>query len=151
VEEVTPPWDELPDGATVLIDSAPAIYYFEDHPTLADRFEPLFAAIQQGRLYALVTPVTLAEVVTGALKRGDLEAAARYRAVLTTTPGWSLRETDADIAMVAAGLCAQHRLRLHDAVQLATAIHTGCTAVATHDRGFPATPGLKVLGPRRKA
>lgn len=53
---------------------------------------------------------------------------------------------DADIAVLAARLRAKHRLKLPDAIQLATAIHTGCHALVTHDRGFSGIADLPILG-----
>jgi len=137
--------DQIPDGATVLIDTNPIIYMFEGH-TLATPFEPIFAAIDAGRIQALVTPVTLAEVVAGPLKATKEALAERYRQALCAGNGWSLREIDADIAVLAARLRLRHRLRLPDAIQAAVAVHEGCHALVTHDRDFRGMTDLLVLG-----
>ncbi len=60
---------EIPDGATVLIDTNPIIYLLDGH-ALASKFEPVFADVDAGRIQAIVTPITLAEVMTGPLKAG---------------------------------------------------------------------------------
>ena len=135
----------IPDGATVLVDTNPVIYFLEGHP-LAVRFESIFSDIEAGRIQALVTPITIAEVVTGPLRAGKETLAERYRHALTAATGWSLRETDADIAVLAARLRLQHRLKLPDAVQLATAVHEGCFALVTHDRDFSMVLDLPILG-----
>ncbi len=139
-------WSALPDGARVLLDTAPIIYVLEGHP-LADRFAGLFERIAEGDIRAIVTPVTVAEVVGGPLKRGRQGLAERYRLALTAAPGWSLRALDGDLAMLAARLRAEHGLRLPDAIQLATAISECCDALVTHDRDFPSTAGVRVMGP----
>lgn len=136
---------QVPDGATVLMDTSPIIYVLEDHRLAAD-FAPIFADIDEGRIQALVTPVTLAEVVSGPLKAGNEALAERYRQVLTRSAGFSLREIDADIAVLAARLRIQHRLRLPDALQLATAVHEGCHALVTHDRDFANVSEIQILG-----
>jgi predicted nucleic acid-binding protein len=135
----------IPDGATVLIDTNPIIYLLEGNP-LGAPFEPIFSAIDAGRIQALVTPVTLAEVVTGPLKTGKEALAERYRQALSAGPGWSLREIDADIAVLAARLRVRHRLRLPDAIQVAVAVHEGCHALVTHDRDFSSLTDVLVLG-----
>src|SRR5687768_7110031 len=112
--------DEIPDGAAVLIDTAPIIYVLEANP-LALRFESVFQAIDEGRIYAVVTPVTLAEVVAGPLRAGRDDLAERYRHTISAGPAWSMREIDAELAMLAARLRIRHRLRLPDALQLAAA------------------------------
>ncbi|GDY15096.1 twitching motility protein PilT [Planctomycetota bacterium] len=137
--------DQIPDGATVLIDTNPIIYLFEGHPLVAP-FEPIFAAVDAGRIQALVTPVTLSEVVTGPLKAGKEALAERYRQAICAGNGWSLREIDADIAVLAARLRIRHRLRLPDAIQVAVAVHEGCHALVTHDRDFHGLTDLLVLG-----
>jgi predicted nucleic acid-binding protein len=138
--------DRIPDGATVLIDTNPIIYLFDGHP-LAAIFEPIFAAIDAGRIHAMITPVTLAEVVSGPLRRGDDALAGRYRQALCNGAGWSMHGIDADIAVLAARLRQRHRLRLPDALQLAVAIHTGCHALVTHDTDFREVGELAILGP----
>src|SRR5512142_2005969 len=137
--------ERIPDGATVLVDTNPLIYFFEGHRH-ADRFEAIFADIDEGRIQGLVTPITLAEIVSGPLRAGREALATRYRQVLTQTVGWSLREFDADIAMLAARLRIIHRLKLPDAIQLATAIHESCAALVTHDRDFSSVTDIPILG-----
>lgn len=134
----------IPDGAAVLVDTAPIIYVLEGNP-LSAAFEPIFADIDAGRIQALITPVTLAEVVTGPLRTGRDDLAERYRHALTMSPGWTLREIDGEIAMLAARLRLRHGLRLPDALQLAVAVHEGCFALVTHDRDFRSVTDLPVI------
>lgn len=135
----------IPDGATVLLDTNPIIYVLEGRP-LASRFEPIFADVLAGRISALVTPVTLAEVVSGPLRAGKEALAQSYRHALTASRGWRLCPLDSDIAMVVARLRLRHRLTLPDAIQLATAVHEGCHALVSHDRDFGKVREILVLG-----
>jgi len=139
----------IPDGASVLIDTNPIIYVLEGND-LGKPFEPIFAAVDAGRISAIVTPVTLAEVVSGPLKAGKDALAERYRHILCSNIGWSLRDIDAAIAMLAARLRILHRLKLPDAIQLAVAIHEGCHALVTFDRDFHHITELPVIGPAPK-
>lgn len=136
--------ESIPDGATVLLDTSPIIYVFEGHP-LAARFEPVLRDVDAGRIFALVTPITLAEVVTGPLRAGKDALAERYRRALTSG-GWSLRDIDAEAGVLAARLRIRYRLRLPDALQLAIAVREGCHALVTHDRDFGAVGEMLVLG-----
>lgn len=135
----------IPDGASVVIDTAPVIYVLEGSP-LAAPFEAILADVDAGRIHAVVTPITIAEVVSGPLRAGREDLAERYRRALTASSGWSLREIDADVAMLAARLRIRHHLRLPDAIQLAVAIQEGCFALVTHDRDFGSVTDLPVLG-----
>lgn len=78
----------VPDGALVTIDSAPVIYYLEDHPLYAERFSAIFDAITEGRVQAVISSVTLAEVLSGPLGSGKEVLAAQYREVLCRSAGW---------------------------------------------------------------
>ena len=137
----------IPDGAAVLVDTNPLIYLLEGSP-LAAAFEPVFADIDSGRIQAVTTPVTLAEIVAGPLRVGNEALAARYQRLLTSSPGWSLCPIDAEIAVLAARLRLRHRLKLPDAIQLASAVHEGCYAIVTHDRDFGRPKDLVILGGR---
>ena len=140
---------QVPDGATVLVDTNPIIYLLEGN-SLGAAFLSLFEDIDSGRIRALVTPITVAEVVHGPLKAGKEALAERYRRAITQSASWSLREIDADIAVLAARLRLRHALKLPDAIQLATALEEGCYALVTHDRDFGAVSDLPILGASRR-
>ena len=132
----------LPEAALVLLDSAPIIYCLEDHPTLGPRFEPLFEAHAAGRLRFAITPITVAEVLTGPLRSGDEALARRYRAILES---WHCVDLDMGIAESAARLRAALRLKLADAVQAASALAINAAALVTHDRDFSRIKSLRVI------
>ena len=85
----------------------------------------------------MISTITLAEVLTGPLRAGDERLAERYRAVLTTPPTWRLVELTAAIAHRAARIRGRTKLRLPDAVQVATALETSSLGLVTHDADFP--------------
>jgi predicted nucleic acid-binding protein len=134
--------DRLPDGAWLLIDSAPIIYTLENHPQLAQRFEPVFDAHVAGRVRLAVTTITIGEVLTGPLKAGDEALARRYRSVLES---WRVIALDADIAETAARLRVAYRLKLPDAVQAASALAIDAAALVTFDRDFSRVASLRIL------
>jgi predicted nucleic acid-binding protein len=133
---------DLPEGALLLVDSAPIIYVLEDHPRLASRFRPLFDAHAAGRLRFAVTTITIAEVLTGPLGAGDDALAQRYRALFET---WRPVALDVGVAESAARLRASLRLKLADAVQAASALAINAAALVTHDRDFSRVHSLRVL------
>jgi len=95
---------DLPEGARVLVDSAPIIYVLEGHRRFGPRFKPLFEAHAAGRLRFAVTTISIAEVLTGPLKAGDEALARRYRAILETWEAIPLDVGIAESAGEAAGL-----------------------------------------------
>ena len=134
--------ESLDDGALVLVDTAPIIYVLDGHAELAPRFAPLFARHAAGTLQLAVSTVTLSEVVAGPLGAGEEAVARRYRAMLES---WGVVELTADIAEQAARARGRYRLKLPDAVQLATALAINADALVTHDRAFGKVRGLRIL------
>jgi predicted nucleic acid-binding protein len=135
-------WAHLAEGATVLVDTAPWIYLLQDHPEFAPRFEGLFMAAERGQLQLALSTITLAEVLAGPCKVGQAALAKRYEKALTS---YQVMPLNAEVASLAAQLRAQYRLKLPDAVQLATALDMGAAALVTHDRDFSAVQGLPIL------
>jgi Predicted nucleic acid-binding protein, contains PIN domain len=132
----------LRDGALVLVDSAPIIYLLESHPKYAARFSPLFARQERGEISLAVSTVTVAEVLTGPFGAGEEALARRYRGVLES---WQVVPLTGDIAESAARLRVQYRLRLPDAIQLASALAINADAFVTHDRDFGKARGMRIL------
>jgi predicted nucleic acid-binding protein len=133
---------QLPDGALVLLDSAPIIFVLEHHPRQASRYLPLFERHQAGAIRFAVTTVSIAEVLVGPLKARREALAKRYRAVMES---WLVVDLTADIAESAARLRASLGLRIADAVQASSAIAVNADALVTHDRDFSRFSVLPVL------
>ncbi len=135
-------WADLPQGATVMVDTAPFIYVLESHPQFADQFAGLFDAAARRDLVIALSTITLAEVLTGPFKAGQTALAKRYEKTLS---GYRVIPVSAPIAALAAQLRAQYRLKLPDAIQLATALDIGAAAFVTHDRDFSRVTGVEIL------
>lgn len=135
-------WAGLPQGATVVVDTAPFIYLLESHPQFADQFVGLFEATAAGDLNIALSTITLAEVLTGPFKAGQTALAKRYEKALSQ---YNVIPVSPSIAALAAQLRAQYRLKLPDAIQLSTALDVGAAAFVTHDRDFSRVTGVEIL------
>jgi predicted nucleic acid-binding protein len=137
-----PLWGGLQPGVTVLVDTAPWIYLLEDHAQFAPLFLGLFEAAERGQIQLALTTITLTEVLTGPLKAKQTTLAKRYEKALNH---YQVVPMSASIASLAAQLRVQYRLKLPDAVQLASALTIEAAALVTHDRDFAKVEGLPVL------
>ncbi len=135
-------WGGLTHGCTVLVDTAPWIYLLQDHADFAPRFLGLFEAAQRGQLQLAITPITVAEVLTGPFKAGQTALAKRYERTLAQC---RLVDLSVPVASLAAQLRLQYGLKLPDALQLAAAIDMGSAALVTHDQDFARVQGLPIL------
>jgi len=102
----------------------------------------LFEAHAKGRFRFAVTTITVAEVLMGPFQA---KAAALARRYLSTLDSWQTVNLDKEIAEAAARLRAEFRLKLADAVQVASARAIGAAALVTHDRDFSRLKSLRVI------
>jgi predicted nucleic acid-binding protein len=142
--DVTPivDWAILPEGAILLVDSAPLIYHLENSAQFAHRFVGLFEAAAAGRVSLAITTITLAEVLSGPYKHGRDALAKQMEAALLEH---AILPLSASIAIEAARLRQRYRLRLPDAIQLATALEINAFALVTHDRDFSRVQDIRIL------
>jgi len=137
--------EALPPNSLIAIDSAPLIHWLVEHPRWGGAYAGLFEGIAEGRWRGQISAVTLAEVLTGPLAQGREQLAERYEAILGDPANLALVSLTPAIAMGAARLRARYRLRLPDAIQLATALHGGAVALVSHDNDYAGCSDLPVL------
>lgn len=146
-----PALSRIPQGALITLDTAPIIYFLQDHPIFAPLVAPIFEAADRGELGIVISAVTLAEVLTGPLQAKNEVLAARYRETLTRSPGWELWPVDEEVAATAARFRAEYKLRTPDAIQIATAIASRSHAFVTNDKRLRKVRGILVLVPDEAA
>lgn len=132
----------LPEGALLLLDSAPLIFLLENRTDFANRYRPLLEAHDAERVHFAVSAVTMIEVLTGPLQRRQELQAARFQRLMES---WQVVQLDAAVAASAARIRAAEGLRLPDAVQVASAIAVKAYALVTHDRDFSRIKAMRVL------
>jgi predicted nucleic acid-binding protein len=136
---------EIGDGPLAL-DTVVVIYFIEEHPHFLPVLDPVFAAIDKGRLRAIASSLTLLEVLVVSYRAGNVPLAETYEQVLTQSRGLRLIEIDRTQLRAAAQLRALHSsLRAPDAIQISAALSGRCSALLTNDRDLPAVPGLRIL------
>ena len=132
-------------GGPVGLDTVAFLYLIEEHPRFLPVLEPMFVAMDAGRIEAVSSSLTLLEVLVVPYRAGDLPLAARYEELLTHGRGLRLVEIDRAQLRGAAQLRGVHRgLKTPDAIQLSAALRGGCTSFVTNDRDLPSIPGLRI-------
>ena len=110
---------------------------------LHDRASPVAEGVvdgmvRSGRNPGLVSMVTVAEVLVGPARSGDDRLHAEIGEFLTQLPGLRLREIDLAVAGRAATLRVRHRLRLADALIIASGLVAGASRIVSNDREWSA-------------
>ncbi len=138
-------WIDPLRGSTVGLDTAPLIYYIEEHPTFLPQVAPFFEAAERGEFRVFTSLITLIEVLVHPLREGQSQLAQQYREIILQSPNLTAVRLNEDIAEQAAELRARHSLRTPDAIQLATAIYSGAEWFLTGDADLPKVPGISTL------
>ena len=132
--------EDLGAGPAAL-DTAIFVYFIEEHATFLPHVEPIFEAIDDGRLEALTSAVTLLEVLVRPYRFQNETLAGRYEALLSRSRGLRLQGLDLPQLRVAARLRAAGGFKTPDALQLAAALSAGSSAFLTNDRRLPREVG----------
>lgn len=119
--------------ARLFLDTAPVIYFVEQHPTFAAQMEGVFVRMERGEWTAVVSPVTLAECLIIPYREGNRRLAKLFFELLTGGPGIEFFPLDETTAEKAAALRARYGITLADALQLACALTAGCEFFLTND------------------
>ena len=138
-------WIDDLGGQTVGLDTAPLIFYIEEHPTYGKMLDPFFDAVAEGDILLVSSTVTLLEVLVHPLKNKDDALAHKYNDILLSSPNIQTLPVTPATAEAAAELRAEGNLKTPDAIQLATAITHNATSFLTNDRDFPTIEGIDVL------
>ncbi len=129
----------------LAIDTAPIIYFVEQHPRYDAVVTDIFRRIDKGRLEAVTSVITLTEVLVHPVRLGRTDLHRQYSVLLNNSRHFILFDIDAAIAEQAAILRAQHNLRTPDALQIAVAVTAGCEAFLTNDKRLRSIPYLQII------
>lgn len=129
----------------VGVDTAAFIYFIEEDQKFLPVIAPLFGAADEGKCELVSSALTLLEVLVVPYRAGNVQLAQRYEALLTHSRGVRMVDLTRGHLRLAAQLRAATGIATPDALQLAAALGTGCSAFVTNDRRLPAVPGLKIV------
>lgn len=107
--------------------------------------DPFFENFDKGSIRVVTSVITLSEVLVKPLRDGDTQLAQQYRDILLNIEGLTTVEVSVDIAEKMAQLRSQYSLRTPDAIQIATALQSGATALLTNDVRWLVLPNLQIL------
>ncbi len=130
---------------SVALDTMIFIYAFEERPDYLPVLKSFFHALEKGEMNAVTSTLTITECLVQPYRKKNFALSAQYLVLFRNFPNLSIIPLTDDIAERAAFLRAQHNLRTPDAVQLATALVSGCHAFLTNDDRFLVAEGIRIL------
>jgi predicted nucleic acid-binding protein len=138
-------WVDSLRGKVIGIDTAPLIYYIEEHPTYLETLDPFFDSIARGEIFAVTSILSLLETLVIPIRKSDALLTQKYHEILLDTEGLLTVELSQVVAEEAAKLRAFHSIHTPDSIQMATAIIENASFFLTNDKGLPSLPNLKIL------
>ncbi len=120
----------------IALDTSIFIYQLEANPKYVALAEIVFEWIERPSRSAVTSTITMMELLVQPYRDASQKCADEYYALLSVYPHLEWIAPTLEIADIAAGIRARHRLHAPDALQAATAIKGGVTALITNDAIF---------------
>jgi len=137
--------DALGDVLRVFLDTAPAIYFLEGHPSYFTRMETFFRLRREKGIVVVTSPVTLAESLVYPIRRGLSPQIEQFRRLIVAGNGVEFRGIGSAAAERAAQLRAVTMIPLMDALQVGVAVDSGCDVFLTNDRRLSKLQDIRFL------
>ena len=136
---------ELISVQRLYVDSAPLIYFVEEHPAYLEKMREIVRIIDQTSLVAYSSVLTLTEVMVMPLKQRNPRLVQAYREILLASDDYELVVVSPEIADKAADIRARYGLGTPDSLHVASAVTTGCDAMLTNDRDMKRIKEFSIL------
>ena len=129
----------------IALDTSVFIYHLEPNPRYLALTNLIFSWLERAGSNALTSTITMTELLVLPYREGDEQRADDLYSLLSTYPNLDWTAPNLEIAELAARIRALHRLQTPDALQAATAAHTGATGLITNDAVFARVEGFQTL------
>jgi predicted nucleic acid-binding protein len=129
----------------LAIDSCVFIYQIEANPKYVALTDLVFSWLAQPASRAVTSTIAMTEILVSPYRNRDQKLLDNFYGLLSTYPDLEWIPVGLEIADVAARMRANCNLRTPDAIQAATAIHVGATALMTNDPVFKRVPDLGAI------
>ncbi|OZH55375.1 twitching motility protein PilT [Hydrocoleum sp. CS-953] len=129
----------------IFLDSAPIIYYVESNPNYFLIIDEVFNYIESHSIAVITSPITLAECLILPTRQKNLSGQQQFINILTSQDTINFVDINSEIALIAADIRVRYNLKLPDALQIATAIHSNCDAFLTNDLQLKKVSELSIL------
>jgi predicted nucleic acid-binding protein len=118
------------------LDTSVFIYQLEANVRYLPLTDAIFSWLERPDSMAVTSTITMTELLAQPYRDSDDKRVDEFYGLLSTYPNLEWIAPSLEIADAAARLRARHRLRTPDALQAATAEHSGATGLITNDAVF---------------
>ncbi len=135
----------LHSRSCIALDASIFIYQLEENPSYFPLTDAVFAWLEKRENSAVTSTLSMTELLVPACRAGDRRLMQTYYGLLKTYPNLTWIAPELDVAVEAARLRADYRLKTPDAIHAATAVHAKASGFMTNDPVFQRVSELNVL------
>jgi predicted nucleic acid-binding protein len=129
----------------IALDTSIFIYQLEANERYLPLTDSIFAWLERPGSKAVTSTITMTELLVQHYRESDEQRVDEFYGLLSTYPNLEWIAPNLETADLAARLRAVHRLRTPDALQAATGLYAGATALISNDTIFERVEGLEPL------
>jgi predicted nucleic acid-binding protein len=138
--------DAIPTGSLVALDTVVWIHEFEGDPVFGQITRPLFEdGFGKGALRAACSLIVLGEVLVKPLALSLTDIADRYRRMISPRPDLTVWPISRGVIEMAGSLRARYRIRMIDAIHVASAVVNLADCFVTNDAGLRGISEVPIL------
>ena len=128
----------------IALDTSVFIYYLEANPSYVDLADEVFSWLERAPNTAVASTLTMTELLVNPYRASNEGLVNQYYGLLSLFPNLEWTAPDLAIADSAAQIRAYYHLRTPDALQFATAIRGGASAMLTNDSDMARVSEIEV-------
>lgn len=138
--------DAITPGSLVALDTVVWIYEFEAHPVFGSVTRSLFRdGFGAGFCRAACSLLVLGELLVQPLAMSRADLADRYRQLIASGPDLMVTPITRPVIETAASLRARYRIKMLDAIHIASAVHCRAASFVTNDEKLRTIADIPVL------
>jgi predicted nucleic acid-binding protein len=130
--------------ALVALDTSIWIYHLQAHAVYQPLATEVLEDVQAARCRAVLSELTLLELLVHPLRLDLQDVADEYEALLTHFPNTRLLPITRPVILTAASVRAKHGIRAPDSLIVATGILAEATLLVTNDKRLKRVSGIEV-------
>ncbi len=129
----------------VYLDTSVFIYFVERHPRYHNLCDEIFKDMEEGRIEAATSTLTLLEILVRPYRLKKEELVLKFYSLLTTYPHLEWIPLTLVISDIAAKIRAEHNLKTPDAIQIASALSADTDGFICNDKTFKKVKDIECL------
>ena len=131
---------------TIFLDTAPVIYFIEAHHQFGPPVRQVIELMNENRIQAVTSVLTLSEVLPKPVETGNDELAEKFKTYLKNGQNLTLLPITEIIGESGGVLRGEYpHLKTVDAVQIATALDAEADAFLTNDKSLSGIKEIKII------